>query len=215
MREGLRRSRIALERATVRKELERDHAEAVAVACGSRRLASRLLRRQVAGGAEDGPGKRQRVEPSGGGDTEVGDDKTPVPVEQEVRRLHVAVDDALGVGPVERLSCLIEPLERHSGRNSALTEPVGHGAAFEVLHDDVRLRSVLADVEDRDHMRSPREPGGGEGLASEPSVRVLVTRVPLGEQLDSDLPLKDGVDRAVHLAHAAARDEGRRRVPLR
>jgi hypothetical protein len=63
-------------------------------------------------------------------------------------------------------------------------------------------------------VRCPRETSGGERLAPEARAYLLLPRVALGEELDGDLPLENGVGRAVHLAHPAAGDERSRRISL-
>ena len=214
MGERLGRSRVPLERSPAGEELERDDSEPVAVAGRGRRLAPRLLGGQVARRPEHGARQRQRVDAAGRRDPEVGDDDVRIAVEQEVRRLDVAVDDALLVRAIERHSGLGEPLQRLSGRDASLPETVVDGAAVEVLHDDVRLLPVLADVEDGDDVRRAGEPRGGQRLAPEPRAHLLFRRVALREELDGDLPLEDGIRGAVDLAHAAAGDERCGGVPL-
>ena len=60
-----------------------------------------------------------------------------------------------------------------------------------------------------------RQPRRRERLAPEAGARVLVPRVPIREQLDGDGPLELGIRRAIHLTHAALRDEHGRGVPPR
>ena len=72
VRERLRRGGVAVERPPPGEELERDHAEGVAVARGRRGLATRLLGREVAGGSEDRSGSGQRVVAGRRRDAEVG-----------------------------------------------------------------------------------------------------------------------------------------------
>ena len=66
---------------------------------------------------------------------------------------------------------------------------------------------MLGDVEHGHDIRRSREPRGGERLSRKRALRVLLARVAVGEQLDRDRPLQDGVGRTVDLAHAATRDE--------
>ena len=130
-----------------------------------------------------------------------------VAVEEQVRRLDVAVDDPARVRRVERRRRLLEPVERASERLRAVAhEPVGERAAGEVLHHDVRAAVVLADVEDRHRARCVREPRRGERLAREARSDRLVVGVAVGEHLDRDDARQVGVLGAKDLAHAAAGD---------
>jgi hypothetical protein len=208
VRRGLGRRGVALERPAPRQELVGDDRERVTVARGRDLLAERLLRGEVAGRSDDRPCRRVRVEPGGARDSEVGDLQLAVLVQQQVRRLHVAVHDAGGVRGVERRRGLREPGERAAGRLRALRgEPVGERAAGEELHHDVRPALVLADVEDRGRARRVRQPCGGERLVREAAADPGVVRVRIGEHLHRDHTLEHRVLGAVDHAHAAARDE--------
>ena len=216
VRRCLRRNRLALERAPSAQELERDNGKRVAVARGCRVLALCLLGREVAGRAEHRARHRQRVHSGGAGDSEVRDVDVVVPVEQEVRRLDVSVDDAMAVGGVERRGRLPEPFERLPDLLGAVyTDPVLEGTAAQVLHDDEGPLRVLADVEDRDDVRLPGQPRRRQRLACEPSSDRVVARVAVGEQLDRDGAPERRVGRAVDLAHSSARDALRRAIARR
>jgi hypothetical protein len=213
--EGLGRGRVGLVRPAAGEELEGDDAEAVAVARGGRGLTASLLRREVARRSENGARQRERVDAAGGGDAEIGHDDVRLAVEQQVRRLDVTMDDTFRVRAVECDRSLGEPLESLSRRDTPVVpQTIVDRAAVEVLHDEIRLLVVLADVEDRDDVRRAREAGGGESFAPEARAYLLLARVALGQHLDGDLALEDGVDRSVHLAHAAAGDEGDRCISL-
>ena len=92
-------------------------------------------------------------------------------VEQQVRRLDVAVDDAGVVRGVERRGGLAQPAQRRSscGISRAGAQPVGHRAAAQQLHDHERAAVVLADVVDRDDVaggrRARRRPAPRAGSA--------------------------------------------------
>jgi hypothetical protein len=194
---------VALVGPPPREQLEGEHTERVAVAGRPGLLASRLLRREVAGGADHRSRHRQRVEAGRAGDAEVGDVHAPLRVEQEVPRLHVAMDDPAGVCGVERAGSLVEPLERLLGRDGPLPQPLLQRAAGEVLHDDEGPAVGLADVEDRHDVGCARKPRRGERLAGEPLPDGRVLCEPLGEDLDRHLPIEHGVERKQDVAHAA------------
>ena len=208
VRDRLRRGGLALERALAGQELERDHREGVDVACRGGPLAARLLRRQVPGGADDGTRLGEGGEVGGARDAEVGDLDAVVVVQEQVRRLHVPVDDPVGVRGVERRRRLAEPLEGAAHRLYALSlEPVCERAAGEILHHDVGAAAVLADVEDRDRARRVREACNGERLAGEAAADRVVVGEAAREQLDRDDARQIGVLGPVDLTHAAPRDQ--------
>ena len=213
VRHRLGRRRLALERAPSRQELEGDDRECVEVARGAGALTAGLLRCQVAGGADHGAHLGEGAEVGGARDAEVGDLDALVVVEQEVRRLDVAMHDPVRVRSVERRRGLPEPVERAADRLGAVAlEAVGERSAREILHHDVGAAIVLADVEDRDRVGRVREPGDGEPLAREAASDRVVVRESAREQLDRDDAREVGVLRPVDLAHAAACDQ--LRVPV-
>ena len=81
-----------------REDLEQDHAEGVDVAGGSARpLARADLRGEVTGAAQQGPFAGQRVEVETADQPQISDLDSPLPVQEEVLGLDVAVDEALGM----------------------------------------------------------------------------------------------------------------------
>ena len=82
-----------LEREPPREHPEQDHAERVDVARGRGGLSRSLLRRHVRGRSDQRAGLRQRVHAGHPGDAEVRDLGATLLVEEDVRRLQVAVDE--------------------------------------------------------------------------------------------------------------------------
>ena len=189
-----------------REELVGDHAERVAVARRGRRLASSLLGREIPGGPEHRSGKGQGVEAGCGSNAEVGHVHAVLVVQQEVRRLDVPMDDALGVRGVEAGCGLPEPLDRATWSDRLGASPIVDGAPVQILHDDERLAVMLTDVEDRDDVRMRRESRRGARLAREPGAHIGVAGVALGEHLDGDGSAQEAVGRAVDVSHPAARE---------
>jgi len=121
-----------------------------------------LFRSEVARGAHDRPRQRHagRVLDRAG-DPEVGHLELAALVEEQIRRLYVAMDDSALVGGVDRLTGLREPVERLRGRHCAASGLVGERPTGEVFHDDERPASEFADVIDGDDVRLARKPRCG------------------------------------------------------
>ncbi len=88
--------------------------------------------------------------------------------------------------------------EAHSRR---VGHPRREVLAGEVLHGQIRLSLVLAEVVDRDNVLVRQLPGGA-GFAKEPLAAFLVGVNRSGDDLDRDDPLQQGILGAVHHAHA-------------
>ena len=215
MCDRLGRRGFALERPFAGQQLEGDHRERVAVARGGGALSAGLLRRQVAGGAEDRARFGERAEIGRARDSEVRDLDPFVAVQQQIRRLDVAMDDPMGVGRIERRRGLVEPVERAAdGLRPLALEAIGQRSPGEVLHHDVGAPAVLADVEDRDCARGVRQSGDGERLTREAAADRIVVGETAREQLDRDDAREVGVLGPVNLAHAPACDQLRVLVAL-
>ena len=140
------------ERRPAGEHLEEDRAERVDVAASIERGVVRLLRAHVGGRAD----QQSRLGEAGlGGDAhrashaEIGDDRVAF-LEEDVLRLHVAVDHLLAVSVVERVGHLARQPERLRRRQAALpVEQVAEGAAFDVGRDVIEEAAGLARVVER------------------------------------------------------------------
>jgi hypothetical protein len=141
-------------------------------------------------------------------DAEVREDDPARAVEEDVARLHIAVQDAHGVGRGQRLHHLrADPGRLARIDRAALREYVVQGRAVDQLHDDQRASVDLGDVVHGDHavMADPRR---RPRLALHPQAQVgQFGSVGVGEGaqfLDGDLAAEDLVDGPPDDAHAAA-----------
>ena len=94
-------------------------------------------------------------------------------VEEDVRRLDVAVDVVLVVDEVERPRYVQQPAVERTGRHrggltvGARLEPRPQASAPEIRHDDVRIPFELTDIDDPDNVRVA-EPDERADLPLEP-----------------------------------------------
>ncbi len=208
-RERLER-RVRLEGRVAREELEVRRPERVDVRARVERLALGLLGGHVERRAEDHAHlRRRRVVRARGardrlGEAEVRDLHAAVPGDEDVGRLHVAVEDADRVRGVEAARGGEDDLGRVlPGERAALLHELGGRGPVHELHGDVRdpvLDARPVDLDDlaRDDLR------GGLRLALEARDRLLV----VGEDdLDHDVPLELRVAREVDGAHPASPEE--------
>jgi hypothetical protein len=86
---------------------------------------------------------------------EVGQVRVEMRVEEDVRRLHVSMDEAGSVGRVETVCDLGDQLRRVGGRQwrVAATQVLAEVGAVDVAHGDVPDAVLLACAEDRNHVR--------------------------------------------------------------
>jgi hypothetical protein len=147
------------------------------------------------------------------GDPEVGDHRAAVAGEQDVARLHVAVDDAAHVCDAERTRDVgADPCRFGRGEASTSSQAGGEVLALDQLHDEVRLGVVGAGLEAGDDVRVTQD-RGGERLASEAHRDVGVLDGLASQQLDRDGPVEPRVERPMDCRHPAAADDLGETVP--
>ena len=162
-----------------------------------------LFRRHVRQGADertlgrDAGRRRLRQQ----GDAEIHDLHAAVRQQHDVGGLHIAVDDALGVGMVQSRG--------HLGHDVQLLQeaqrPLVDDGTFQVLalkqfHDEVGRTFVLAEiVNDNDILVA--QFAGGRRLVAE--AREHFGFAGCGQGLDGNEPAHSGIVRAEHLAEAA------------
>jgi hypothetical protein len=147
------------------------------------------------------------------GQAEVGQVAVLAPVavvEQDVARLHVAVDEAAAMGGVEG----VRDLRGDRDRARRIERPLApqqrlEVAAGDVAHRDEQAPLALTGLVDRDHVRVV-EAGREPRLAQQP----LVGRDARREQLEGDRAAEPEVRRAMDLAHPAAPEQLLDAVPL-
>ena len=191
-----------MERRRAREALVENAGERVDVGATVDRAALDLLRRGVLGRPDEAAGARRPVRPELLRDAEVGEEDAIVVADEDVRGLHVAMDEPAYVGRVERRAHLRGDAERCPERKAPLgcqqrlqVDPVHAG------HGDVEEVALLAGVVDRDDARVV-ERGGELRLAQEPLAEVgLAERG--REQLEGGRPAEPDVLGAVDDARRA------------
>ena len=171
------------------QRLVEDAAERVDVGGGADRAAAPLLRRHVLGGADDRGAAEHAAVAERLGEAEVGEEGA-VAFDQDVVRLDVAVDDAGGVGGVERFGDLAEQGDGAGRRQRpvAVDRPP-QVAALDQAHRDDQLAVDLARVEDRHHRRMV-EAGGEPGLAQEALAEAVAAGQLAGDHLQRHRPFE-------------------------
>ena len=192
------------------ERLEEQAAERVDVRSSVDLVAADLLGRDVVDGPHQAPVRGSRL-----GDAlrqpevrEVCVLAAALLVEQDVGRLHVAVDEALRVRGVERVGDLRRdrhgPLRRQ--RALATQERLEVGPVH-VPHRDEEPALGLAGLVDRDDVRVV-EARGEPGFLQHPLAEPVVVRQALAQQLQRDRTLEPRVVRPVDLTHPATSGEG-------
>ena len=141
------------------------------------------------------------------GDAEVGHLRPAVSVEQDVLRLHVAVDQPVVVGESQGACNLGRHLERIGDVEPAPShDELLEVLAVDVLEDDVLPAFLLAAV-DHGHDIRMLELGDRARLPLEALDEVVVLVVLLVEELQRDVALEERVMGPVHAGHAAVPDD--------
>ena len=122
--------------------------------------------------------------------------------EEDVVRLEVAMSDAAVVGGGEAAQDSECEFHRFAQRQRSAVDPLAQGAAGEELGHDERRAAGRPDVVHRDDVgmiqggRRPR-------FLLEPRDAVGIVGHRRGQNLDGDVAMQSGIDRAVDLAHPA------------
>ena len=188
---------VAWERHVAGQELEQDAAERIDVALGPDALAARLLGRDVVRRSHHcarlGDAALDVERPR---DPEVGHLRAAVAVQEDVLRLHVAVDDAALVREREPARDRQPEVDDLVDRErAALRDHLLQVVAVDVLEDDELSVTFLAAVDDRDDVRV-RHLSDCPGLAEEALHVLGVLAVARVQDLERDLALEEHVARA-------------------
>ena len=191
----------AVERAPAGEALDEHEPEGVDVGRRPHLASLELLGRDVRHRADGlvGSGDPRAAEEAG--DAEVGQPDRAVVVEHEVRRLHVAMHDALAVDVVERGGGLAADAGHPVERECAAVQQLAHGRPAEQLEDEEGVAVVGSGVEETNEVRV-LEPGERPGLCGEATFML-----DLAEHLHRHIALEAHVPAPVHVGHAAAVDE--------
>ena len=174
--------------------------EGVDVGRGSGTQAVGLLGRHVGEGADHGAGRRQRPLPRDPGDPEVDELRLVTGTDQDVLRLHVAVDDAGAVGMRQRRGRVRPDVRDQAVRELSAASHDTQGLALDQLGDQEGPLPVGGElIEGRDV--AVGEPGDRLRLARHPRSAVLAV-----DHLDRHRALQPLVPGTVDRAEAAASD---------
>ena len=127
--------------------------------------------------------------------------------DEDVRRLHVTVDEPTGVGGVQRGRDLAHESERPFGVERRVTrEERAQVRALHVTHGDIEMAVRLPRVVDRYDV-GVIETGGKLRFTEEARAEALVLRLLGRDQLERDRSSEPRVERPVDDAHAAAPED--------
>ena len=181
------------------------HAQRIQVGAPVNFLAPGLLRAHVARRANGKSGLGElRAVIQGLGDAKVRQHRRAIRAEQNVRRLHIAVYQALGVGITQRrgdLADIRQPLLRRQARGDALLER----AIGQVFHGHVVQLTDIADVMDGHGVRVGQA-RQGLAFAQEALAETRVGRQRRRHDLQRHLALQGTLGRQVHAGHGANAD---------
>ena len=120
------------------------------------------------------------------GESEVEDLGLAATGDENVGRLDVAVDDAFGVGGIERIGDLDGKVNNLLGRERAAANAHIQGHAFEQLHGDKTPTGVFADFIDGTNI-GMIQGGGGASLALETLEGLWVMGQFIGQELEGHM----------------------------
>ena len=202
---GERRQGRARERRPAGEHLEGHDRRREQVGAGVDRRARKLLRRGVLRRADEHPGSGERRRGDvhrrhRPGQPEV-EQLQPGRGEEDVRRLEIAMHDALAVQDRQGVEHDGGSAHRIVGRHRAAGQPVGERLAFDELHRDIGAPVGGAEVE---HLADERmhDPRGHARFAGEPIAGSRISRVGT-QDLQRHAAFEALVERFVDDAHAA------------
>ena len=199
------------ERRLAGQALVEDAAERVQVGARVDVVPGDLLGRDVLQRADDVARRGDPAQRAGAlGQAEVGEVTVLLAAgarDQDVRGLHVTVDEPLLVGRVQRLGNLLEQRDRANGVECAfLREQVSQIRAVDVAHGEEQRAVLLSRVEDRDDMRVV-ERGGNARLAQEALAEAAVIGKVGCDHLERHLAPEALFLSAIDRAHSSSADE--------
>ena len=125
------------------------------------------------------------------------------PGQEDVGRLDVAMDDALGMRRVQRIRHLDAHPEKRAHLHPAARDRLLQRLALQQFHRQVRPPLVVADFVDCADIRMIQR-GRRPRLAAKPHQRIRILHQVIGQELDGGESLELHVPRPVHHAHSAA-----------
>ncbi len=208
LRPQLRLVALALERHPAGEREVQHAAERVHVGARIDAPAADLLRRHVVERPDPLTGARAAGAGEDGlGQPEVGQIDVVVAVDEQVRRLHVAMHEPGPVDRVQRRGGLPDDLRRPRGvERTAVADLRAQVVTGHEPHRDVRDAVVLAGRVHRDHVRVV-DAGRRARLGQEPRADVVVVEQLGRDHLQRDDPFEVELDRPVDDAHPAPAHE--------
>ena len=137
---------------------------------------------------------------------EVEDLDLPIVAEVDVRRLQIAMDDALRVSEAETVGDLLHDAQDLIDRQGlAALDELFQVLPLEELHHHVEVALVFDEVEDGDDVRMV-ELRGVASLALEAFDEIRIGVEGIGDDFDGDVALQDRIVTPIDLAHGALTD---------
>jgi hypothetical protein len=218
--------RVAAEWDHASGHLVENRAEREKIAAGVHFLAAGLLGRHVGDGAESGAGTGELFGSDAGGghrgggsggiaewaarcggrefcEAEIENFGVAALGDKDIRGLDVAMDDAVGMGGVERVGDFDTDAEEHFEIERTAGDVMLQRFAVEKFHDDVGVGVFFAEIVDGADVWMI-ESGGGLGFALEALERLMIVGQGFGEEFQGHEAMELGVFCFVNDAHAAA-----------